>query len=237
MDYPAWIQRAERFVRRLNHLPGEWHISVAVGQPASAGEIEVIEESLDRPIPTPLRTLYLKGAASLDCQYSWSPGPEYCTRIESLWSHEEDFFGGARWISLQELPDYCGGLGGWDGCQIIDEAGETTEAKHICRNAFPVIAVESGDYIALDMTKDLEDSPVVYLSLDPHSPPVLPLASSLEQFLLDWESIGYVGPEIWLLYAFLGRDGFGPLDLEKGKVDLWLNFLLNSRPGEATSVT
>lgn len=232
MDYPAWIHRAERFVRRLNHLPGEWNISIAVEEPASAVEFQAIEESLHSPIPAPLRKLYTEGAAGLDCRYSWSPGPEHRKRIESLLPHEYDFGGGARWIALQELPHDPGIPGWWDFCQDSDLTEEVVEAIDIWRNAFPVIVVGNGDYVALDTRKDPDNSPVVYLCHDWKGRSVIPLASSLEKFLLDWESTGYLGPEIWLLQAFLGDEGLGPLELEKGKVDQWLSFLLNSHPGE-----
>ena len=47
------------------------------------------------------------------------------------------------------------------------------------------------------------------------------ISPTFDQFLGDWETLSYVGPEIWLLARFLADDGTGPLQLNQPATALW----------------
>jgi len=110
--------------------------------------------------------------------------------------------------------------------QMISQANEneielSAEAVQIWRETVPFLDVGNGDYLALHVGGDKRDCPVVYLCHDDPQRPVTEISPSFEKFMSDWEDLCYVGPEIWLLQAFLQENGDGPLLADQAKARRW----------------
>lgn len=223
--YASWIRRAETFVRGLRHLPGRWGISVAIDPPLSDSEADDLARVLPFGLPTSLRELYTKGAAKCQCRYHWSPDGEHLREVHAVFPHQMSFYGGAEFIPWDELLNAHEIHSWWD-----DEDDNLTQeqlaAREIWRQTIPFINVGNGDCVALHITDDTAQMPVVYLCHDDPENRVTRLSPSLDRFLADWESLCYVGPEIWLLSTFLAEDGGGLLDVEKEEALEWRRLLL-----------
>jgi hypothetical protein len=74
--------------------------------------------------------------------------------------------------------------------------------------------MNSGDYLALDVTEAKDNPPVIYLSHDDES---FVIAESFTEFLKHWERLCYIGPESWMLESFLGENGYINSDSAKAK--------------------
>jgi hypothetical protein len=222
--YSSWIRRAESFVRRLNHLPGQWGVSVAVEPPITDAEADELAKTLPLGLPLPLRELYTKGAAKCLCRYNWTPDDPRLIKVHSVIPHQRSFYGGPEFIPCTELFDAHGMHSWWDGQD--DQLTESQmQAVEVWRHSVPFIHVGNGDHVALHVTGAADEMPVVYLCHDDPETPVTWLSPSFDQFLADWEALGYLGPEIWLLDAFLGNGG-GPLDVHQNNARRWREMLL-----------
>lgn len=71
-------------------------------------------------------------------------------------------------------------------------------------NSTPLIALQNGDFIAIDSRTSTTDPAVVYLN---HEDAPAVLAPTLSSFLTAWEYVYYLGPEIWMLEPFLNDEG------------------------------
>ena len=99
------------------------------------------------------------------------------------------------------LADYCKAVREWArDTWIADEPDQ----RIIWESALPFVALDNGDYLALDLHADASDPPVVYLCHDDES---LLLARNFPEFLAAWERLCYLGPEHWLLEPFIGDSG------------------------------
>ncbi len=223
--YSSWIRRAESFVRQLNYLPGMWGISVAIDSPITTDEADGLAERLPFGLPAPLRELYIDGAARCRCRYYWTPGEDYLPQVQEVFPHEMSFYGGPEFIPWTDLRDAHGIHTWWEGADD-DVTDEQANAREVWRHTVPFINVGNGDCVALHVNDDPESLPVVYLCHDDPDSPVTNLSESLDQFLSDWEALCYVGPEIWLLNAFLGEGDGRQLDLEQEKVRRLRNIML-----------
>ena len=73
------------------------------------------------------------------------------------------------------------------------------------QNAFFFASIGNGDFLGLDCRKDYIDPPVVYLN---HEGLVLPpISNNLNDFLFNWQRIGYIGPEIGIIENFFDSGG------------------------------
>jgi hypothetical protein len=226
--YSPWIRRAESFVRHLNHLPGRWGISIAIEPPLPASEADELAKSLPFGLPTPLRALYTEGAARCRCRYHWTPDENCLPPVQELFPYETSIYGGPEFIPWNKLLDAHAVHTWWDGLDE-DLTKEQAIAREVWRHTIPFIDVGNGDCVALHVTDNPESLPVVYLCHDDQDRPVTPLSTSLDQFLADWESLCYLGPEIWLLCPFLGEDGQGPVAIDPKKACRWSEVLLGKR--------
>ena len=219
----AWLQRAESFVRQLNYLPGEWGISVRVEPPISDAKADRLAAKLPLGLPAPLRALYVEGAAAFKCTYHWKPPKSRLPLIEAALPHQYSFYGGARFIPCEELLSLHGIHTWWDGVEA--ESEEQEAAREVWRQTVPFINVGNGDAVGLHVSDDHERLPVVYLCHDDPDQAVTEISPSFDRFLIEWEKLRYIGPESWLLGAFLSRRGERLLNGESKKARQWRNFL------------
>jgi SMI1 / KNR4 family (SUKH-1) len=213
----AWIHRAESFVRQLNYLPGQWGVSIAVDPPATSSQVDEVAKTLPFGLPESLREIYANGAARCRCRYYWTPDDEHVVQLDSVFPHQRSFGGGASFVPLANLLDAHDVHTWWNGYGDMPAKGQAA-MRDRWRHTIPFIDVGNGDYVALQVTQDPGTMPVIYLCHDDEERPITLVSPSLDQFLQDWETLHYVGPEIWLLSAFLSNDGLGPLDVEQDNV-------------------
>ena len=159
---------------------------------------------------------------SADCQYAyqWSPHKKDLPKLENVFPHMPEVYGGARIIAASKLKkahDVHEWVDGWDESLSEDQ----TKAKEIWLSTVPFVEIGNGDYLGLHVSPDQSSSPVVYLCHDDEECPVTTISPSFDTFLADWETLYYIGPEIWMLGDFLDNEGAGPLNVEQEKTLAW----------------
>jgi hypothetical protein len=74
------------------------------------------------------------------------------------------------------------------------------EEKALWLRAFPFASMVQGDFLALDLEEERADNlPVVYLSHDDRSRVLSP---SFDEFLLTWQRLCYLHPDLGLFASF-----------------------------------
>jgi hypothetical protein len=232
IDYSRWLSRAEAFVRGLDYLPGKWGVSIAVEPPLTASAADELGRTLPLGLPSPLYNLYTTGSASYRCTYHWSPDKAYLPLVEQVFPHQYSLYGGARFISAAELPDRQASVRSWATEWDAPADAPPRPGWELWHQAIPFLAVGNGDYLALQVSNGTDKQPVLYLSHDAgggdDERTAFEISPSLEQFLADWETLCYVGPEIWLLGEFLANEGKGLLQVNQPKTNLWREVMLRS---------
>jgi len=72
--------------------------------------------------------------------------------------------------------------------------------------SWAVIHAANGDMLALDVTEDANDPPVIYLNHEAHEA-IWTVSPSWDTFIHEWARLGCVGPEEWNLEPFCQRRG------------------------------
>ena len=224
-DYAAWVARAQAFTDGLRRLADADVDACAVAPPAGDADLDVIERALGLPLPSSLRAFFIRGAAALDCRYTFEPDGPALDRLRELFPYEISIFGGARIGPASELPDWSRSVGDWAKDTWV---AESPDQKHLWESALPFAALDNGDYLALDLRSGEADPPVVYLNHDDESAVI---ADTLVGFLRAWERLCYLGPEHWLLLEFAAPGGH--LDPESERAARLRQLLAISRPPAA----
>ena len=94
--YAAWVARAQAFTDGLQNLADAEVHSCAVDPPATEADLDAIERALGRPLPSSLRAFFIRGAAGLDCRYTFEPVGRSLDRLRELLPDEIRIYGGAR---------------------------------------------------------------------------------------------------------------------------------------------
>jgi hypothetical protein len=203
-DYAAWVERARRFVEELARVPGTDIRSTAVAPLAASAQLAAVEQQLGLTLPGSLRAFFTLGSAGVDCHYAYEPGDGV---LGNILPDENRIFGGARLGPLSELPAFARSAAEWAAETWV---AEVPDQQALWTSALPFARMDNGDYLAVALGGP--DPPVVYLNHDDDSSVIAP---SLAEFLHAWERLAYLGPEHWLLLAFV--DGRGQLDAESDR--------------------
>jgi hypothetical protein len=223
VDYAEWLQRAEAFVRRLNRLPGCWSMNIAVDPPLDVAEAERLDKALPHGLPRAIHDFYVSASASAECTYTWRPDGFHRGRLDEVLPDEGEVYGGIAICPAARLQREQEGFASF--AKILPELGRHgPAAAEVVQGCVPLIAVDNGDCLALHVAANPRQPPVLYLihdaDVDDESP-VVPISSSFEQFLGDWELLGYIGPDIWLLQPFLEDSKTGELDADSPLARRW----------------
>ena len=206
-DYAAWVARAQAFTDDLHALANAEVRASTVAPPAA--ELDAIERELGLTLPHSLRAFFVRGAAVVDCRYTFEPDGRALDRLRELLPYEIRIYGGARIGPASELPEWSRSIGEWAEETWV---ADSPDQKDVWKSALPFTALDNGDYLALDLRSDQADAPVVYLNHDDES---VVIADSFVDFLRAWERLCYVGPEHWILLEFATADG--QLDAESDR--------------------
>ena len=208
-DYGAWVARAQAFTDGLQSLPDAEVHACAVAPAARDAELDAVERAVGRTLPSSLRAFFARGAAALDCRYTFEPDGQALEGLRELLPYETGVYGGARIGPASELPDWSRSVGEWAEDTWV---AESPDQKRVWESALPFAALDNGDYLALDLRSDEADPPVVYLNHDDESSII---TGTFEGFLGAWERLCYLGPEHWLLLEFAVPGGHLDPDSER----------------------
>jgi hypothetical protein len=113
---------------------------------------------------------------------------------------------------------------------VKDGWQKSPEVRDLWQQSVPFLAIRNGDYLALDVRRDVTAPPVVYLDHDgPEG--TFTLAPTFHHLLKEWEQLCYIGPEHWLLCEFLNPDtGYIDSQLPKGELLREMFSQLTGRP-------
>ena len=200
-DFAGWVARARAFTLGLGDLPAAEVRSTSVAAPLDEADLQALEGALGSILPASLRAFFSRGTSAMDCAYTFKPEGQALDQLRTLLPDESGLFGGASMGPASDLADYTGSVRAWaKDTWIADEPDQ----RIIWESALPFVALDNGDYLALDLHADASDPPVVYLCHDDES---LRLARNLPEFLAAWERLCYLGPEHWLLGPFIDDAG------------------------------
>ena len=198
MGFAAWADRLARWAASMSRKPGvtiQW--AYERGGAAAAGEVERIGEELGEPLPDELAKFFGEAGRRVCFRYRWEA--DECRKglggcglsdAESLW--------GGLDVSLEALPGLRREVKELMRDKYVEGIG-MEEERDFWMESLPLMRLENGDYLAVG-TGDGSRGEIRYLS---HDSAGEVLADSLLEWLQEWERLGYVGPEIWMLEPFI----------------------------------
>jgi hypothetical protein len=226
-DYSGWLRRAEAFVRATSTLPGNWSMKSNIAPPLGLEEADRLDRALPHGLPPLLRDFYVTASADVECRFTWTPDGESLSRLAEIIPHQYSIYAGPHFCSAGSLAEDHEQLIGL--AEIFEDFAEYgASAAQTLRQCVPLISVGNGDYVALHVKAGPSQPGVIYVSheVDIESDsPIIPLASTGEQFLTAWERLCYIGPEIWVLYPFLDDAKSGQLNADSPLANKWRSFL------------
>ncbi len=199
--FKRWLDEALEFAIQLRKIDDTAVRQICVSSPImiNRGCEEQFQYEFAQHIPQSLLEFYASASSCFGFTYEIDVN----SRI----------YGGPDIIDADRIDDarvFCK-----NAAEIHNDVYPETENKW--ENAFPLIYVCNGDLIALDCEEGNADPPVVYLCHDEEYH--YSLADSLMAFLIEWQKIKFIGPEIWELekWGFIDGPG-GSLDVSRGRL-------------------
>lgn len=207
MNYEKWVRRAEQFVLGLPEFAGlaplaedseVMEIEVEIAPPVWKKAVRELEEEMDFQFPERLKRFLTEGSGNCYFHYYWPEPEREKSKIPSVLLGGAH--GSARLCDVEEMPELQE-LFHW-AANDCDWVSENKKESRIWMNAIPIVNLENGEYLALDLTKDKDDPPVIYLGdTDGHKI----ISANFDEFLRHWEGICYLGPRLSVIDEFFDR--------------------------------
>jgi hypothetical protein len=232
-EWDRWVSKCSEFVEQVGNWPlavagedesdGELYAECSALPPLGEAETYNVERLLGGKLPQSLRSFYLTGTASMDCKWLWQPASTLADRLEGILG-ERVACGGpsiidARTLPQQRLESRSSILGTWSSrCEVSD--GQRDFVAHL----FPFMDVANGDqYLVHDDVESCSGGVYCYDHEFDGDTPLIRLSESFEQFMQQWESLYYIGPEGWFLrpFARVEADGNWQLDVDAPTAHAW----------------
>ncbi len=207
--FSEWAESAKQFLKEMKKFPGEAEVQVKVVPPLSRGAVDKLEAKLSRPVPGPVRAFLESGSGGMRFRYQWCPAGTPLEVVRAVLDGQSSLSGSAELCPASQLAAWLAECEEWAEDTWI---ADSPKNRAFWRNSFPFLRLRNGDFLALDCRKPSEDPAVVYLSHDQTSKII---ARNFTAFLREWALVGYLGPESWMIKAFIGKDGY--LSSETGK--------------------
>lgn len=205
-DYYSWINRAALFSETLNNFApffGDLAFNTSIYPPITKSELLELTSKTELFIPKALSDFWLQACQFCDFSYQCGDAKdEKKARILNNFFGQNLIYGGARFLNALDLPEHLDGNQAWAEETWI---AEYPEEKAFWMNSIPIVSMGNGDYLALDISNNLDDPPIIYLSHDDESSIIAP---SFTDFLFHWEKLCYIGPEIWIIRSFRDENGY-----------------------------
>jgi hypothetical protein len=172
---------------------------LVVEPPASADQVDAIEDRLGLKVPTSLRRVLTAVASRVEFAWFAPSGHSFPDPFGEVFS------GSLSW-SLDGLPDLMTAVHGW-----VEEVFPNPDDPYdrVWHHKLPFMEVGNGDYLALELNHDSE-SPVVYLSHDDGDGHGRAMAPSFEELLSRWIPLACPGAEDWQWLPFCTDAGIDP---------------------------
>jgi hypothetical protein len=226
-DWLPWLQRAERFVRSTSKLAGRWGMQITIDPPLEPAEADRLDRVLPHGLPAFLRNYYLTASANAHCCFHWSPDEPRLAAMSEILPHQYSIYAGPKICAAAKLEEEQNGLIAW--AEVFDDfGGFGPVTARTLRESVPFIPIANGDQLVLHVKANPEKPPLIYVSHDTDmetESPLIPISDSAEEFMTAWERIGYIGPEIWLLYPFIEDSPTKRLDTGSPLALQWRTFL------------
>lgn len=202
MDYAAWIARAEIFMSALRQLGGEFDShEVSIDPPLKSRQLSQLQKELPRPIPSPILGWLRQGSGGFSMKYVWEMPKESLPRWQRLFRNSDYTWGGGSIARAEDLVEHFNDAHEFataDWCWLSEP--DFAQDKKWWVETFPFLKMDNFDFLGLEGTSDDVEPRVIYLAHDGTSRPI---AASFDAFLAAWETIGYLGPEVWKLEPFI----------------------------------
>jgi hypothetical protein len=210
------MRNAEAFTKGVTRLGARFaqvKADILVEPPLAESELERLQVSIKKPVPAELGRFWLTGSRHCNCRYACEDAQgDTLRQVKEVFDGGQSLYGGASFVNALELADHLFACQDWAEDTWI---ADFPEQQRIWRNALPIICVENGDYLGLDLSERRDDPPVVYLSHDDEASG--PIAASFSGFLQTWARLCYIGPELWVLAPFQSDDGLLDADVSKAE--------------------
>jgi hypothetical protein len=228
MNYAQWLERLDDFVRRTARLPGEWWMRIDVAPPLHRST------SFAERMPWGLRQFHTTAAEYATCNYNWHPNAECSATFAEFMPHRYSIYGGIEVgaaSNYAELEQQFNGLVELleDEKTIDDPHGYNRAAAQTLRQSAPLWQLGTGDMIVECPPGSCGEATILFVAMELASmseSPLIKLSRSFDDFLLAWEQVGYLAPELYLLQPFLEDSPDGLLDGNSPLARRWNRYLV-----------
>lgn len=188
-------------------------MKIAIDPPLPQSEADRLNSVLPHGLPEGLRDFYTTASAHAVFSYYWEPDRIDYDELADVLPHEYSFGGGHQLCPAAELEKEQRNLYGMADI-YRDVGGPSVEAARVMSESVPLFLLGNGDSIVLHVAASKNAMQVIYASYsyDHQESPLIPLSATFDEFMEHWERLGYLGPEIWLLFPFLDDSASRRLD-------------------------
>lgn len=174
----------------------------SVKDKASEEEIALLEKDLSAEIPKSLKDFFAKNSKSVEMRMFLSDDIELPEGLQEI-------FSACFLIDLDEVLEAETSRRSW-AAECFNNINDKYDK--VWHNKFGIMTVANGDVIALDISVDRDNPPVVYLSHDDGEGHGAIIGKTFDDFLMNLASIGGVGNEDWQFLPFIDnmKDGLNP---------------------------
>jgi hypothetical protein len=162
--------------------------------PATERTVRKVERRIGQSLPPALRDVFTTFSQRFGFEWALGEPLRLPTALVA-----ERIWGGFREIGLQNLPTLV------DLVRDLNSELRKHGAASAVLDALPFYALGNGDFLATD-----NQGAVIYLAYESVEQHGALLGRGFVTFMYQWSRIGCIGPEIWLLEPFLGREGLDP---------------------------
>ncbi len=219
LDYDRWVKRAKAFVVGLPGFAGlaplaedsdEMSVCASVARPLTPVERDALEATMSVSFTPSLGRFLTTASSKCHLYYHWAVPDSKSQSIYDLLGSEVS--GEVNLCNASEMPRYRKACQ-W-ASQNVGWIGDRAQEQATGANALPILAIRDGCYLALDLTDNANEPPVIHLgSPEGH----FKVARNFDEFLWHWEGLCYIGPEGWTMTEFLDENHYLDAYTEKAQ--------------------
>jgi hypothetical protein len=208
IDVAAWVQRAKAFIRSLADLPGTLVLSDSIDPPATDDHHREWLESAKCSLPPEIQRFLLHGSKHCVFFYEWTPPAGLLPDLQRIFPGCKSVAGGANLCEADRYSNHDNQDWFQDFfknqpamLEMFSGAGMVEDRSHLL-----VLAPRIGDQeLALELSP-IDAKRGVVCGPETRDRPPVKVCQSFEQFLSDWERIGYLTPTLDSLRQWLDPD-------------------------------
>jgi hypothetical protein len=224
VDYVAWVQRARAFIRGLAGLPGMITLDDGIEPPATDEFDRQWLDSDKCSLPPEIKRFVSSASARCYFRYEWTPPREWAERIREIVPIGDCLRGGADFCEKARFSNY-------DHRDWFEEYLGSLSALlpgNPCAEPergylLQISPLEDNQQLALDVSPGSNECAVV-LAAASETYTGTKLSISFDQFLMDWERLGYVALTYDALHPWLDPQT-GLLAPDENKSSQWREML------------